>query len=153
VAAKVAGEVLAPRFFTPEEFALFDEISEMIIPTDSHSPGARAAGVARYVDRRLAESQEPESQKTWKDGLQLVETLSREMTGKTFMQATPAQRLEILTRIAANESDAKTPLDKFFLELKGATTGAYYSSKIGIHADQNYKGNVYQLGEYAGFNP
>ena len=25
---------------------------------------------------------------------------------------------------------------------------AYYTSKIGIHVDQEYKGNVYQPGEY-----
>jgi len=28
----------------------------------------------------------------------------------------------------------------------------YYTSKIGIHADQEYKGNVYQQGEFAGFD-
>jgi hypothetical protein len=28
----------------------------------------------------------------------------------------------------------------------------YYTSKIGIHADQEYKGNVYQPGEFAGFD-
>ena len=31
------------RFFTPDEFAMVDELSELIIPTDDHSPGARAA--------------------------------------------------------------------------------------------------------------
>ena len=34
------------RFFTPQEFAMVDELTELIIPTDAHSPGARAAQVA-----------------------------------------------------------------------------------------------------------
>ena len=40
--------------------------------------------------------------------------LAREMTGKAFMQATPEQRLAVLTRMAANESDPKTPAERFF---------------------------------------
>ena len=40
----------AGAFFTPEELALVDELSEMIIPADAHSPGARAARVAAYID-------------------------------------------------------------------------------------------------------
>ncbi len=149
--ALIAGEVL-PKFLTPAEYALLDELSEMIIPTDENSPGARAAGVARYVDRRLAESLEPERQAVWKSGLEEVDGLSRELNQKTFLQATPHERFIVLTQMAAGELEPKTPLEKFFVELKAATVSAYYTSKIGIHVDQQYKGNVYQLGEYAGFD-
>jgi hypothetical protein len=55
--------------------------------------------------------------------------------------------------MAANEEEAKTPAEKFFGLLKRSTARAYYTSKIGIHDDQHYKGNVYQTGEYAGFDP
>ncbi len=37
--------------------------------------------------------------------------------------------------------------------LKSATIHAYYTSKIGIHDDLDYKGNVFQRGEYAGYLP
>src|SRR5689334_1566661 len=43
-----------PHFFTVAEFAVLDDLTEMIIPTDEHSPGAQAAGVAAYLDRRIA---------------------------------------------------------------------------------------------------
>src|SRR5262249_39521038 len=46
----------AHRFFTPDEFAMLDELSELIIPADEHSPGAREAKVAEFIDGRLAES-------------------------------------------------------------------------------------------------
>jgi gluconate 2-dehydrogenase subunit 3-like protein/TAT (twin-arginine translocation) pathway-exported protein len=140
------------RFFTPAEFAVVDELSDMIIPADAHSGGARAAGVAAYIDARLAESFEPEPPNEWRAGLKAVEELSREMNGKAFMESTPQQRLAVLTRMAAAESDPKTPAEKFFGQIKGATIRAYYSSKIGIHDDQRYKGNVYQTGDYAGFD-
>ena len=141
------------KFFTPAEFALVDEMSDMIIPTDQQSGGARAAGVAAYIDGRFAESFEPEPPQRWRAGIQAVEALSREMSGKAFMESAPEQRLALLTRIAAAESDPKTDAEKFFREIKSSTIHAYYTSKIGIHDDQQYKGNVIQPGEYAGYDP
>ena len=143
----------AARFFTPAEFAMVDELSDMIIPTDEVSPGARAARVAGEIDRRMADTVESEPRERWRTGLRAVNDLAREMTGKTFMQATPEQRLAVLTRMAANEAEPKTPAERFFAQIKRATTRAYYTSKIGIHQDQRYKGNVLQTGEYAGLDP
>src|SRR6266480_2861474 len=102
---------LAPRFLTASEFALLDELTELIIPADDHSPGARAAGVAAYIDGRLAESLEPDWQTLWRSGLQAVEGLSRELNGKAFLEATPEQRVAVLARMAAGESDPKTPAE------------------------------------------
>jgi hypothetical protein len=143
---------VAPRFLTPAEFALLEELTELVIPTDEHSPGARAAGVAGYIDGRLADSLEPEWQALWRSGLEAVEGLSRERHHKPFLDATGDQRVEILTAMATGERDPKTPADRFFRELKDWTARGYYTSKIGIHLDQEYKGNVYQQGDYAGYD-
>jgi hypothetical protein len=150
--ASFSPTALAARVLTPAEFALVDELSEMIIPTDAHSPGARAARVAGEIDRRLADSLDEKQQASWRAGLRAVNELSRQMTGVSFLNGTPAQRLAVLTRMAANERDPKTPAERFFGTIKDATAGAYYTSKIGIHQDQDYKGNVYQPGEYAGYD-
>ena len=154
----------AARVFTPAEFALVDELSDIIIPTDEVSPGAREARVAGEIDRRLADSLDPAQAKQWKDGLRLVEDLAREMTGTTFLKATPEQRIAVVTKMASSEDEApgsrrrrranpNTSVGGFYRQIKGATTRAYYTSKIGIHQDQHYKGNVYQQGEYAGLDP
>src|SRR5438445_6586704 len=140
------------KFFTAAELALLDELAELIIPTDAHSPGARAAGVAAYIDFRLSDSPDPEQQSTWRSGLAAVEALSKELNGQAFLQGSAEQRVAVLTRMAAGEHDPKTPADHFFQTVKHWTVRAYYTSKIGIHADQQYKGNVYQRGEYAGFD-
>jgi len=141
-----------PKFFTGPEFALLDELSDLIIPTDAHSPGARAAGVAAYLDFRLADSLDTEQQTKWRSGLAAVDALSKELNGQAFLQGSADQRVAVLTRMAAGEQNPKTPAEHFFQELKRSTVRAYYTSKVGIHADQQYKGNVYQRGEFAGFD-
>jgi len=140
----------ALKFFAPEEFAMLDELTELIIPTDDHSPGARAAGVAAYLDGRLAESIDEAGNKQWHEGLKRVDTLAREMHGMHFMQAAPEQRVAVLSRISQNEKDPQTPEEKFFVELKYSTATAYYSSKTGIHQDMEYTGNVL-LPEFVGY--
>jgi hypothetical protein len=149
------GAAAAPRFLTADEFALLDELTDMIIPTDAHSPGARAAKVAAFIDGRLAEALLPadlEARQGWRDGLARVEALSREMHGAGFLAGTPEQRTAVLTRMSANESAPKAAEELFFRELKGGTIHAYYTSRAGIHDDMEYKGNTLQ-GEYAGEVP
>jgi hypothetical protein len=141
----------AHRFFTTDEFAVVDEMSELIIPTDEHSPGARAAKVAEYIDRRLAESFGDEPKLQWREGLKLVDQISVEMNGRPFMQASQDQRVAVLTRMARNESNPERPEEKFFVELKSRVARAYYTSKIGIHDELEYKGNTY-LREFAGID-
>jgi Gluconate 2-dehydrogenase subunit 3 len=154
--AAPAAAAAAPRFLTKDEFALLDEVTETIIPTDSHSPGARAAKVAAYLDGRLAEAYLPveaDVQQRWRDGLRRIDALSQETNGKPFRAASPEQRVAILTRLSAGEKEEpKSADDKFWRELKGATVHGYYTSEIGIHQEMEYKGNVLQ-GEYAGEEP
>lgn len=138
------------RFFTPQEYALVDELTELIIPSDPHSPGARAAQVAAYIDARLAESFTEEPKLHWRNGLKMIDAISKEMHGQAFLQTTTEQRVALLTRISQNEADPKRPEEQFFGELKRRTVHGYYTSKIGIHTEMEYKGNTYQK-EYAGY--
>lgn len=146
-----AAQGKAPLFFTKDEFALVDELTELIIPADDHSPGARAALVAGYIDFRLSESFEEGPKTLWRDGLKLIERLSQEMHGKSFLASSPEQRVALLSRISRNEGKAVKPEELFFKELKSRTARAYYSSKIGIHTEMEYKGNTYQK-EFAGYD-
>jgi glucoside 3-dehydrogenase (cytochrome c) hitch-hiker subunit len=150
-----AAPAARPRFFTSAELALLDELTEMIVPADAQSGGARAAKVAAFIDQRLSEAvlaPDLEAQKRWRDGLARVDALAREMHGGAFLAGTPAQRLAVLTRMAANEADPKSPEEQFFRELKGRTIHAYYTSRVGIHDDLQYKGNTMQE-QYAGEVP
>ena len=147
----------AGRFFTAAELALFDALSETILPADDHSPGARAAGVASFVDAQLAEKDPKipdwaEERQQARDSLAALDGLCREMKGMGFVEASPALREAVLTKAAAGESDPKTPAEKAFKWVKGQTAYAYYTSKIGIHQEMEYKGNSL-LVEFAGEIP
>jgi hypothetical protein len=139
----------AGRFFTPAELALVDELSELIVPADDHSPGARAAAVAAYIDARLAEAFDAEERTVWRSGLAVVDRLAREATGQSFMDSPPDARLAVLTRMARNEGKPQAPEELFFRELKARVVHAYYTSEIGIRQEMEYKGNTYQA-EFAG---
>ena len=124
-----AAEPGAPLFFTRDEFAALDQLAEMIIPADDHSPGAHDAGVAVFIDKTVAEAFLPEDKTSWRKGL------------APFLPLNKSQRLE------NPNSDA----ERFFGQLKESTAHAYYTSKIGIHHDMQYKGNVMQI-EFAGYD-
>ncbi len=138
-------------FVTENEFAMLDELSEMIIPTDAHSPGARAANVAAFIDARLAEAWEDKARTDWRAGLALIDRLSQEANGASFMKSSPEQRLAVLTRMAQNEAKPQKPEEQFFNELKSRVVYAYYTSEIGIKQDMEYQGNTYQT-EFAGYD-
>jgi len=138
------------EFFTPGEFATLDELTEILIPADSHSPGARAAKVAAYIDRSVAQAFENKERDDWRSGLKLVEELSHKMNHRAFMESTPGERVAIVAVMAKNETHPKTPEEVFFGKLKHATVWAYYTSEIGIHQEMEYKGNV-MLQQFVGY--
>ena len=146
-----AAEPNAPLFFTKHEFALLDTLTELVVPKDQHSPGAHDAGVARYIDRTVAESFLPEDKTSWRDGLAAIDELSQFMFEMPFLKTTKQQQIALLSKIAANENHPQTPAEKFFTQLKQTTAFVYYSSAVGIHQEINYKGNVI-LDQFVGYD-
>jgi hypothetical protein len=152
-----AAALPAGRFFDGRELALFDLLSEAILPADDHSPGARAAGVAAFVDGALAEKdpkipERAEERQAARDHLKALDDLCRERHGAGLLEASHEQRLAVLTEAAEGERDPKTAPSKAFKWVKQQTTRAYYTSKIGIHQEMEYKGNSI-LVEFAGELP
>jgi hypothetical protein len=174
-AAAPAARATAGRFFTAPEMALLDELVEMIIPADAHSGGARAAGVAAYIDGRLAQYDPAigplaADRETWKAGLATVDVLVRAASGKGFLEASPAERTAILEHMAvplveeeiptAEPEERRKPAvekpetagQRFFVLLKSWTVNGYYTSRVGIHDEMEYKGNK-AIVEFSGFDP
>lgn len=124
------------------QYAAVDAAAETIIPTDAHSPGARAARVADYIDLLLSES-DAATKDTWSSGLAALDEASTTRYKAPFAKAAAAQQVELLTELSRNEADPQAPLDKFFKAVKDATIRGYYTSEIGIHKDLQYKGNQF----------
>ena len=119
------------QFFTEEESRLLDQLMEMIIPADDHSPGAHEARTNLFADLMVANSSDA-VKKQWQDGIRLI----RE-------QALVSSLTEALRRAAANEEDPKTDLERFFVLLKQMTVNGYYTSATGVHKEMEYIGNTY----------
>jgi Gluconate 2-dehydrogenase subunit 3 len=139
----------AARFLTPSQHALVDELSETIIPADNHSGGAKAAKVADYIDQVLRESPDDTQKALWREALRLVDVMSQHYHGKSFVDASAEDRIAVLTVLSDNDRMTDLPEVRFFIELKRLTVRGYYTSKIGIHDELEYKGNRI-LQEFAG---
>lgn len=153
-AAAATATSAAGLFFTASELALLEELTEMIVPADEHSGGAREAGVAAYIDRTLAEKDpriedHAAERQRFKEGLARVDELAQTAHARAFLDAAPSERIAVLERMAAKEGDPQAPEERFFDELKRATTHAYYSSRVGMIDDIEYQGNRV-IREFAG---
>ena len=128
------------QFFSEEENRFLDQLMEMIIPADEHSPGARAARVSLFADRMVSAG-DAEEKRRWRTGLKLMRD-----------QAAAGSMADALAKAAAGESDPQTDLERFFVILKLMTVDGYYTSEIGILQDLNYQGNTY-LARFPGCEP
>jgi gluconate 2-dehydrogenase gamma chain len=129
-AAWVPGDY-QPQFFTGAELSLVDQLCEMIIPADAHSPGAHAAQVSLFADLMVSTSDEGVKNQ-WRAGLRLMQEHAE--------RSSPA---EALAEAGAHEDNPATDLERFFSALKVITVEGYYTSAIGIHQDLEYAGNDY----------
>jgi len=95
--------------FTPQDVAYFDEVADTILPTTS-TPGAKAANVGHFIAVMVTATYDPKDQEIFKRGVAtLNEESGKANGGKTFVEATPEQRLALLTRF---DREAKTYMDR-----------------------------------------
>jgi len=138
----------APHFFNPQEWATVTVMSDLIIPADDHSPGAKDCGVTEFIDLMVSESP-PEVKIFWRDGLAAIEKMSQQKFSVAFTSASTEQQVSLLKAISRNERRARTIEERFFVAIKSFTVDGYYTSQIGIHQELQYKGNAY-LKEFIG---
>jgi Gluconate 2-dehydrogenase subunit 3 len=166
----VAGGVLAPQteawpqhmvsmapqaaytleFLTPPQNEMLDRLSDIIIPTDEHSPGAHEAHVSYFIDVMVSESPE-DVQQAWHHGIALVDEESKKRFHRPFLELNLAEQEKIVARMAANEENPRNDLERFFGRLKQMTINGYYTSRIGIDQELQYLGNR-PLAEFPGCN-
>lgn len=138
-----------PRGLTRHQFELLDELAEILIPADDQSGGARAAGVAAYIDGALADEFDAEVKASFLRGLALVDIRAGARHGRPFLEITPPEREAVVAAMAEGEADPQTDEARFFVVLKRRVVHAYYTSRIGIHDELHYLGNTLQA-EYSG---
>ena len=147
--AATAEATSGARFFTPAQHALIEELSETIIPADSHSGGAKAAKVADFIEQTVRESTDDQQRALWHEGLRLIEVMSQHYNEKSFVESSTEEKIAVLEVLSDNEHMMDVPEVQFFRALKRLTVRGYYTSKIGIHDELEYKGNRVLM-EYVG---
>jgi len=125
------------QFFSEDESRLLDQLMEMILPADSHSPGAHAAKTNLFADLMVATS-DYSVKKQWQDGLRLI-----------LEEAVRSSLAEALRKAAVNEGNPQTDLEHFFALLKPMTVDGYYTSKEGLTQELGWHGNTF-LAEFEG---
>ena len=96
---------------TAGQSELVATIAEHIIPA-TDTPGARAAGVHRFIDVILSDYYKDDERKRFLDGLTQLEARAEKGLGGPFMKSTAAKQLALLTAIDAESYPPQRVLEK-----------------------------------------
>ena len=139
----------APRTLSAAQLELVATVAEHIIP-ETDTPGARAAGVHRFVDTLLSDHYPATERDRFLAGLADVDARARSAHGQAFAQCAPEQRIALLTELDARAYAASRGEDGwFFRRMKELTLVGYYTSEIGAMQELH----VSPFGAYRGDIP
>jgi hypothetical protein len=122
----------ADSTYTPDDVAFLDEVADTILPTTS-TPGAKAAKTGAFMAMMVRDTYYPNDQKIFRAGMGKIDDATQKAYKTTFMKATPAQRLAVLTELdkeqkaindARDEERRKRTLANLTDQKSGQTQGA-----------------------------
>lgn len=130
-AAPTKPESYRPQFFTPQEYALVDQLTDIIIPSDA-TPGARQAGVAEFIDFMVWS--DASVQYDFRTGLTWLNAYAERQAGKPFLQLAPAKQASLLEPLAYKEKFRPGDEDgrRFFALIREFTVMGFYTSEVGF---------------------
>jgi hypothetical protein len=123
------GEDWKPQVFDAHQLATVDQLSDLIIPT-TDTPGAKAAGVVRYIDLFLSDG--PDSERVrFLEGLAWLDGYALSKHQKPFVKLTEAQQIMVLKTLDEQTEVGVDEGHRFFRMAKSMTSRIYYNTKIG----------------------
>lgn len=131
----------AEKFFTDQEMATITVLGDIIIPKDARSGSASDAKVPDFIEFIVKDM--PDHQTPMRGGLRWLDLQCLQRYGHTFVDASSAQQIEMVTDIAYPKK-AKPGMEQgvsFFNRMRDLTASGFYTSKIGIQ-DLGYMGNA-----------
>ena len=146
----------APKFFTQVEYRTVRVLVDYIIPRDARSGSATDAKVPEFMDFMYSDPQQNTSEATKtavRTGLAWLDAESTKRFAKSFVDATDAERRQILDDIAwpAKARPEMSAGVTFFNRMRDMTASGFFSSAIGWK-DLQYLGNV-AVAEWNGCPP
>ena len=130
-ALQIKPATYAPQFFTADEYAMVEQLADLIIPSDA-TPGAKEAGVAEFIDFMV--SNDPEVQYAFRTGLTWLNAHAERNTGKRFMALNAEQQNSVLEPLGFKDKARPGEEDgqKFFALMREFTVTGFYTSEIGF---------------------
>jgi hypothetical protein len=147
-------------WLSAESVAYLDEIGETILPR-TKTPGAKDAQVGKFMQVMVNDCYEEGDQRAFKEGMDKLNDASKKKFDKTFMEATPEQRKELLIAVdkeakdyqksiadynrAEDEKGKDTKYVKqkksphYFTMMKQLTLLGFFTSKPGLTEALRYK--------------
>jgi glucoside 3-dehydrogenase (cytochrome c) hitch-hiker subunit len=140
--------------FDDNDIAFLDEVAETILPATS-TPGAKAAKVGAFMTVMVRDCYEDKDQKIFRDGMGKLNDASKKKNNKVFLEATPAQRHDLLVEIDKEQKDYSKNKKReepahYFRMMKELTLLGYFTSEIGATQALRY---VETPGRYDGCIP
>ncbi|ATP57728.1 twin-arginine translocation pathway signal protein [Pedobacter ginsengisoli] len=86
------------NLFDDNQLKLITEVADIIIPTTS-SPGAKAAGVGPFIALMVKDCYPEDAQKAFVKGLDALEGQSKDEFKKSFLEISPEQRTQLLSKL------------------------------------------------------
>lgn len=133
-------KLLSETFFTEEEMKKLNILVDIIIPKDSESPSATEVKVPEFMEFIMKDM--PYNQTPMRGGLMWLDFEADEKFGKTFLELSNDQVIEIVELVAW--PDKATPEYeggvKWFNLLRNLTCSGYFSTEAGWKY-MDYKGN------------
>lgn len=148
-AQAVAAATPELRALTPQQDSLVIAIAEQILP-ETDTPGAKSAGVDRFIDVMLSDWMEDETKTLFLQGLADVDDRSQAMFGKKFTEASSAQQVDLLKNLDDDLASLKLQPSgrrrlrkltekNFFYLMKRLTLVGYYTSQPGAQQALHYQ--------------
>ena len=133
------------KTLNPHQNDTVSTIAEIIIP-QTNTPGAKAARVNEFIDLILTEWYDEEERSTFLTGLADVDSRTRDLYSKDFVECAEKQQVEVLQalddEVAAGRAEAdvrrrrnRPPEKNFFFMMKQLTLVGYYTSQIGFEQE------------------
>ncbi len=131
--------------FSAGQIKALTEIADVIIPTTKSSPGAKAAGVGKFIPMMINDCYPAKQQLSFYNGLKEFESRVQKKYGKSFALIPLAERKKMLIDLRLETIDQKqtkapekVDIAYFFTVVRDLTSLGYFASEIGCTQAREY---------------
>lgn len=131
--------------FTAAQLRALTAIADVIIPTTKSAPGAKSAGVGKFIPLMVTDCYTPKQQLSFYNGLVDFERLVKAKYPSPFEKLVPTQQKQLLETLRLDtiaqkklKNSSKIDISYFFTIVRDLTILGYFNSEIGCTQARAY---------------